>query len=293
MKTESKIIRVIPYGRLTDRMPAFASSEIMHPLKLSKTWTRYEAAHELGHFLIAYSDELDEAFAQTFRKRATPETKLLVLNDTRSSDRLLFRIIGLQIRSPYRFYVADPPFAQAEQENWEELIRSFLGRLSAGLKSKENGGRIFDARLEDGILQVVSADFERLEVPISKIVRLSKAAKEAAKRFEIDEEGSYIYWPDLDLHLGWEQLQQVVDPLMARRAKQKSHEFNLKYGRAIRKMREEKGIAITAIPGLSSKQLRRIERGECRLTSNTAKKLASAHGMTPNEYLQALATALQ
>jgi hypothetical protein len=35
------------------------------------------------------------------------------------------------------------------------------------------------------------------------------------------------------------------------------------------------------IPGLSAKQLRRIERGECRLTSNAAKKLAQVHGMTP------------
>ena len=90
---------------------------------------------------------------RTFRKRATRETRLLVLNDSRSSDRLLSRIVDLQIRSPHRFYVADPPFAQANEENWEELIRSFLGRLTAALESKENNGRIFDARLEDGILQ--------------------------------------------------------------------------------------------------------------------------------------------
>jgi len=293
MKTESKTVRVIPYGRLIDRMQAFAPADIVHPLKLSKTWKRFQPAHELGHLLIAFSDELDEAFVRTFRNRATPETKLLVLNDSRSSDRLLLRIVGLQIRSPHRFYVADPPFAQAKEENWEELIRSFLGRLTAALESKENHGRIFDARLEDGVLHVVSADFGRLEVPISKIVPLAKAAKETAERFEIDEDGSYIYWPDLDLHLGWEQLQQVVDPLAVQRAKQKSREFNVRYGAAIRKMREEKGLAITAIPGLSHKQLRRIERGECRLTSNTARKLAQAHGMTPNEYLQAVGTALQ
>jgi hypothetical protein len=189
--------------------------------------------------------------------------------------------------------VADPPFAQGKDENWEELIRSFLGRLTAALESKENDARIFDARLEDGILHVVSADFRRLEVPISKIVPLAKAAKETAERFEIDEDGSYIYWRDLDLHLGWEQLQQVVDPLALQRAKQKSRAFNVRYGAAVRKMREEKSLAITAIPGLSPKQLRRIERGECRLTSNTARKLAQAHGMTPNEYLQAVATALQ
>jgi len=189
--------------------------------------------------------------------------------------------------------MTDPPLAQTKEENWEELIRSYLRRLTAGLKSKENEGRIFDARLEDGILQVVSADFERLEVTISKIGPLAKAGKETAERFEIDEDGSYIYWPDLDLHLGWEQLQQVVDPLAVQRAKQKNRQFNVRYGAAIRKFREEKGLAVTAIPGLSHKQLRRIERGESRLTSNAASKLAEAHGITPNEYLQAVSTALQ
>jgi hypothetical protein len=293
MKTESKTIRVIPYGRLVDRMQSFASTHIVYPLKLSKRWKPFQAAHELGHFLIAFSDELDEQFVLAFRKRATPETRLLVLNDSRSSDRLLSRIVDLQIRSPHRFYVADPPLAQTKEENWEELIRSYLRRLTAGLKSKENEGRIFDARLEDGILHVVSADFERLEVPISKIGPLAKAGKETAERFEIDEDGSYIYWPDLDLHLGWEQLQQVVDPLAVQRAKQKNRQFNVRYGAAIRKFREEKGLAVTAIPGLSHKQLRRIERGESRLTSNAASKLAEAHGMTPNEYLQAVSTALQ
>ena len=55
---------------------------------------------------------------------------------------------------------------------------------------------------------------------------------------------------------------------------------------------KKRGLGITEIPSLSDKQLRRIERGECRLTSNAAKELARAHGMTPNEYLQKVAEAL-
>src|SRR4051794_5647333 len=115
MKTASKTVRVIPYGRLIDRMQAFASADV-HPLRVSKTWKRFQQTHELWHLLIAFSDELDEEFVRTFRKRATPETKLLVLNDSRSSDRLLSRIVDLQIRSPHRFYVVDPRFAYANEE---------------------------------------------------------------------------------------------------------------------------------------------------------------------------------
>lgn len=264
-----------------------------YPLCVSKTWKPFQKTHELWHLLIAFSDELDDDFVQTFRERATAETRLLVLNDSRSSDRLLSRIVDLQIRSPHRFYVADPPFARTNEKQWDDLIRSFLGRLTAALESKESDGRILDARLEDGTLHVVSADFRRLEVPIFKIESLAKANEQSLRNFEVDEDGSYIYWPNLDVHLGWDQLQQVVDPVAFQKAKRKSREFNERYGAAIRKVREQKGIALSQVPEISEKQLRRIERGECRLTSNAAEKLAEAHGVNPNEYLQAVAAALE
>jgi hypothetical protein len=291
MKTEAKTVRVIPYGRLGERIEAFASDSLA-PLRVSKTWRSVQQTDELWHLLIAFSDELNDAFMRTFRERATSNTRLLVLNDSHSSDMLLSRIVSLQIRSTHRLCIVDPPFAESTEKKWDDLILLYLGRLTAGLESNESDGRIFDAHLENGFLHVVSVDFRRLEIPIAKIVELAEAEADKAKDFEIDDDGSYLYWPSLDIHLGWEQLEQIVDPLAALKAKKKSHGFNQRYGAAIRKVREEKGLPVTAIPELSVKQLRRIETGDCRLTSNAAQKLAAAHNMNPNEYLQAIATAL-
>jgi hypothetical protein len=282
MKTSSKSVKVFFYGRLLERMKAFASTRV--PI-----WKRLKDADEM---LIIFSNEMDDGFAEILRECARRELRLLILNDSQSSDRLLSRFVNLQIRSSHRFYVADPPSKKPSEEHWEELVRAYLVRLTAASKSKEDNCRILDARLEQGILHVVSTDFQRLDVPIAAILLLAKSEKKTAEHFEIDEDGSYIYWPEMDLHLGWEQFQQIVDPVAVQRAKQKSREFNIRYGAAIRKIREEKELPMTAIAGLSSKQLRRIERGECRLTSNTARKLAQAHDMTPNEYLNALAAAL-
>jgi hypothetical protein len=290
MKPASKTVRVIPYGRLADRMQSFMAGHVAHGLRVTKRWNRVLLAHELSHLLIAFSDEVDEGFVETFREKAAPHTKLLLLNDSRFTDRVLSSMVDLQIRSSERFYLVESKFAQSDESKWEELLRSFLGRLSAALESDNR--RIFDARIEDGVLRVVAPDFKRMEIPIAKVEELSKADRKTVEHFEIDDDGAYIYWPDLDLHLGWEQLFQIVDPEAARKAKQKSHQFNERYGAAIRKLREEKGLAVTEISGLSYKQLRRIERGECRLTSNAAKELAKAHGMTPNEYLHNLAAAL-
>lgn len=290
MRTRYKTVRVILYGRLIDRMSSFAPSQAAGRVRVTGKWQSFIEAHELGHLLVAFSNEVDDNFVEAFREKAAPHTKLLVLNDSLSNDRLLSRIVDLQIRSAERFYVVEAKFIRSDETKWEQLLRSFLGRLSAAVESE--AGRIFDVLLEDGILRVVSPDFQRLEVPISKIEELANADKKALGHFEIDDDGAYVYWPDLDLHLGWEQLLQIVDPESVRKAQQKSQVFNERYGAAIRRIREERGLGITEIPSLSEKQLRRIERGECRLTSNAAKELARAHGMTPNEYLQKVAEAL-
>jgi hypothetical protein len=284
MKTTLKTGKVIVYGRLADRIQASAASGIRH-----SRMPKWNQSHDL---FIALSDELDEGFAQFFRERATKETRLLVLNTLQASDRLVSFFVNLQIRSPRRFYVVDLPTEHTSEQR-REWIHNYLGRLFAVSDPKQDECRILDARLSDEILHVVSTNFQRLEVPVSEIGSLAKAERKSVERLEIDEDGSYVYWPELDIHLGWEQFQQVVDPAAVQRAKQKSHEFNVRYGAAIRKVREEKELSMSSIPDLSSKQLRRIERGESRLTSSTAEKLAKGHGMTPNEYLQAVAKALR
>lgn len=290
MKTHSKGIYVIPYGMPEGRLEAFK----LPGLRIRKTWTATERHLQPGdlHLLVTFAHLLDDRFAQIFQKKATSRTRLLVLNDRLGSDRLLSRLVELQIRSPNRFYVAEAK-SGAAHTNWDERLQALLGRLTAGVETGDRQHRIFDARVEGEILHVISPDFTRMEIPLAEIPAMGGADQTAVENFEIDEDGSYLYWPDLDLYLGWEQLQQVIDPAAVQRARQKSRDFNTRYGAAVRKVREEKGLAVTGVPGLSDKQLRRIESGACRLTSAAAGKLASAHGLDANEYLQTLATALK
>jgi len=284
MKTESKSILVIPYGLPKGRLESFK----VHGMRISNGWKRPEPKNGMPmmQLWVTLSHLMDDRFVRAFHEKATTGTRLLVLNDRTGSDTVASRLIDLQIRTAHRFYVAEGKNKGAS--NWDYL-QALLGRLSAAHDAKDGAPRILDARLEDETLRVVSTNFVRLDVPIFSIAPMARAE---AGNFEIDEEGAYLYWPDLDLHIGWEQLQQIVDPLAVQKAKQKSHEFNVRYGAAIRKVREQKGLAVSGIAGFSQKQVGRIERGESRLTSNAAGKLARAHGLTPNEYLRLLASAL-
>ena len=88
-------------------------------------------------------------------------------------------------------------------------------------------------------------------------------------------------------------MQQLADPEAALKASQKSEQFNKRYGRAVQKLREEAGLKRSDIAGISEKQLGRIEKGECRLTSNAIEALSRKHKLEPNEYMQKLAEAMK
>ncbi len=149
--------------------------------------------------------------------------------------------------------------------------------------------RIAEAWWDGDALVVISPRFERLAVPIARIPALRGKRKADLEQFEVDSDGSFVYWPILDVHLGWDQLLQAVDPERALKAGQKDRDFNRRYGAAIRRMRENSGLRQSDISGLSSKQVGRIESGECRATHRAITSLAKAHGLSVVDYLNRVA----
>jgi len=53
------------------------------------------------------------------------------------------------------------------------------------------------------------------------------------------------------------------------------------------------GILQSRVEGLTERQLRRIEQGECRATSAAIVALANAHGLDANAYMERLTKAMQ
>lgn len=284
---EPENVRVIPYGPLAERVK-FAGSRRM---RFVKNWQHLAGKKRAeSQLLITSVQAMDEKFREIFRQYSTRNTRLLVINDSLGTDTLFSRLLNLNIRSPERFYVAEFGKQKGDVIGGIDLL---LGRMNAAVAAHESHRRILDARIERGILHVISPSFKRLEVPIASIPKLSEAGEGDLEKFEIDVDGSYLYWPDLDVHLGWEQLRQIVDPEAAQKAQRKSREFNIRYGAAIRKVREASGLSLRSIAGLSDKQVRRIERGQCRSTSRALEKLAKAHGLETNDYMQRVAEAMK
>lgn len=172
----------------------------------------------------------------------------------------------------------------------------FVERILLALDNGDYEGRIIDARWEEDTLVVVSPAanrFNKLRVPLKKLPVLQGHNRQERENFEIDEEGVFIYWPELDIHLGWEQFEQAVDEGAYLKAKQQSEEFNKSYGIAIRELRQKGQLRQSDIKGLTPRQVGRIERGECRATHNALSKLAKAHNMSVSEYMNELANLMK
>jgi hypothetical protein len=228
-------------------------------------------------FVSRLADISEEAAKKT---RGTPNAKYLLFSEGMPIEALAPRLARLDIRDAKLFHLA--------HERGEEVF-GVIHRLLRGLSQTDDGTSIVDAWLEDQNLVVLSPFFERLTVPLHQLSKFLGTTHAAPSSFEIDDDGSFLYWERADVHLGWDQLLQLVDPAALMVAKAKTAEFNCRYGAAIRSLRDQAGLKQADIAGLTDRHLRRIEQGEQGITKTALEALASAHQMEVGQYMNELA----
>ena len=137
---------------------------------------------------------------------------------------------------------------------------------------------IVDAFVWDESLNIVTGDFTVRSFPLKQVPLVSALSAAEQESFEIDEDGSYLCWPDRGIHLGVSQILQEADPMyLADVAIERNRQDHT--GAALRAVREEKGLRQSDIRGLSERQVRRLEEGISRLRLEAAEKFAAAFKM--------------
>ena len=209
------------------------------------------------------------------------ETKHLLFLEGLPVEAVPSRLVRLNIRNSHRLHVA----AERDAGSISDLVY----RLVSGMAESGGPKPIVDAWMENEQLVILSPSFDRLSVPLEKMAKYIGTDESEIRAIEIDEDGRFLYWPHSDIHLGWEQLRQIVDPVSALADQQKTKTFNRGYGAAIRSLREEKVLKQSDISGLTARHLRRIEHGEQAASKATLGSLAQSHGLTLENYLKELA----
>ncbi len=286
--TTGKTEIVAPHSRfhavlssMVGRLPSSFKSAV----RLSASpWPRHTNRSASSFLFVASAADVDDSFIDHSKNYNALSKKFLFFNPSLSPDFISRVVITLGLRDWSRFYIVDWDVSAVPAR-----VETILNRLVRGLISPGDYHSILDARFQGDTLVVVSPRFDKLQVPLSMLLKLKGATAENLLNFEIDNDGSYIYWPDIDVHLGWSQFEQLVSPDSALKSRQKSEIFNKQFGLAVRSFRKSSGLRQSDIEGLTPRQVGRIESGRCRATSAAIRKFAKSHRLVPDNYLSRVA----
>ena len=160
-------------------------------------------------------------------------------------------------------------------------------RLVIALKRPAPWEGILDAYILEDSLVVVLGDMSARQFPIRKLPRIGCFEPAVLRHFVIDSAGSYLHWPDRDVHMGPSQMLQAVDPMYLADVEIRRYQME-NVSQALFDMRSDRRLRQIEIPGLSERHVRRLEKEEVRLTVEAATRFADAFGLTLSELLDEL-----
>jgi DNA-binding XRE family transcriptional regulator len=189
--------------------------------------------------------------------------------------------IGLK-KAKSKFYIFD---------KWQELNRILLA-WHDGVEDDT----IAAAWVAVDRLVIESCAIKRYSVAFKSIPALAKIAANDRVKFRIHEFGNYLYWPNYDVHLNIESIKYHTDKKYREQKALEQIAYNKDYGQAIIELRKRHSLTqkrIEKLVGLSARQLYRVEAAGHSPTITLLEKLASAHKLKLNDYLNALAETIQ
>jgi hypothetical protein len=150
---------------------------------------------------------------------------------------------------------------------------------------------IADAQVVGEELFVMACDHTLFRVGFAEMPALERIPSQQRSLFTISSEGSYMYWPDVDVHIDLDPIRYLKDETWREKKEREKLMYDLRFGEAVAALRKQYGLKQTDIRGLSERHVRRIEKGE-RTKIDTLAILARNHGLSLKEYLDEIAEML-
>lgn len=150
---------------------------------------------------------------------------------------------------------------------------------------------IATAQVIDDELFVMACDHTLFRVSFAGMPALKRIPPKQRSSFTISSEGSYMHWPEMDVHIDIDAVRSLNDDAWREKKEREKLIYDLRFGSAVAALRKRRGLKQTEIQGLSERHVRRIEKGE-RTKVDTLAILARSHGWSLKEYLDEIAEIL-
>lgn len=135
---------------------------------------------------------------------------------------------------------------------------------------------IADARISDGVLQVVFANGDEVAVPLMRL-----GIDDATDAYLAEDNATevVIVRPTVEGDLDWMQIRAATDPEFAKELRRRDAEESRRLGRRLKALREDRGLRqsdIADMVGMTAPQLSKIEMGETDMRISTVRSLLRA-----------------
>lgn len=150
---------------------------------------------------------------------------------------------------------------------------------------------VADARIIGDSLFVIACSGSTYTLALAAIRPLSELGPNRAHDFHVESDRSYVTWPAADVDLDLQTIRELIDPTEREKAIHGRLLKDRRFGQAIAELRRASHLRQSDIASLSARQIRRIEADGCSKPA-TLTKLAQAHKLDLNTYLNALAELL-
>lgn len=148
--------------------------------------------------------------------------------------------------------------------------------------------RFADARVEGSTLVAKACDLTKYEIDLSVLPVFRHIDATELQKPAIDQTGTRLTWTKHHIDIDFDTVRYHADAKYKLERDLAALEYYPQYGDAIRMLREEMNLTQEAIAdetGVSTRHLSRVENGEQRPTPKLMDKLASAQGLSFDEYL--------
>lgn len=194
-------------------------------------------------------------------------------------------------------------FDKVQELDSPELLRKLfrvtsteqIDRILSAWCEKRADASIAGAYVESDELVVQACDLKHYRVNFNDFVGLDKLPKQHRDRFEIDEIGNHVFWPGRNVAIDLDVIRYKTDKAF-RHSKnmQALADYEDFVGKAIREVMAKHNLTQATLKdrgGPAERHLYRIGHHEQELTASMIDRLAKAHGLSPDKYVEELIAA--
>lgn len=162
-----------------------------------------------------------------------------------------------------------------------------IKRLLHSWKIQAQDDLIADFKVAGEDFYLIGCNLKELKGSLKEF-KVFKDIKDINKlsNFEIDEHGSFITWPELDIDLDLNSFRAKFEDGFKKKLQLKKLERMSLLGQKMQKLRKLKGLSQSDFKEVTAKTIGRYERGETSVSSKNLERIAKTLGFSVDEYIK-------